>query len=650
MNALDTLRQIARAVNAPQAPPQAPAAPRASVPRETRTLSFGPVPVTVEITEKPGEWIGYVSVYGFKVDTLHYPRRLLDDEVQDYLRRRAAEHAARYVLRSENVTTAHTGLWAPLVQILSLYEAGDRWILPPMIHKATQAGPPMGLEARPLALWHAVQSVDEALTYEGLAKLLGTARAQEAALVRSQERAWEAMQYSRFAETGEAPISEGPATRAHGNEPVPSGPVSTSFDPLALGTPPSSRPRSSRGTPPSTRPRSSRRAAPGREVVRWLTDQAAIDALAPATQRALGGEGLDFFDARPELYEHNGRGYALVSLPFAGAKLAELRRILRDAGARGFDEEDRTSLYRFGRTSAPATLDHDPQIVTVASDREGRIVGLLAERAQHQIARYRSAGYTWMALDNPDPRALGLTRARLVDHDARSDAEPSASDRAWLAEHVPGRVPRADLDAFAQGLRERTAAVKQELEAHRRAYEDERAARRRSEERRADRQLRDLKIASYRLLVDELDRITDAFPELQGELLPFLRLTPRSKHEDPAEEHDEPSRDDLRRIVTRMHRAAAQIRKREERQRQSEREAEALRLVRAGADLKAGAPITYEHDDAKGYVWVKHTLHDGREQTAMIGWDEKGPYLFNGGKWRRQESERRPDGYLVRDR
>lgn len=90
------------------------------------------------------------------------------------------------------------------------------------------------------------------------------------------------------------------------------------------------------------------------------------------------------------------------------------------------------------------------------------------------------------------------------------------------------------------------------------------------------------------------------------------------------------------------------------------REAEALRLVEAGADLLEGAPVSFEWDKRAGrsfaplagVLWVHFTLFDGRGKSEMVSWDDRGPYLYHAGtKWRWTEGGTRGSkGMLVPER
>jgi hypothetical protein len=376
--------------------------------------------------------------------------------------------------------------------------------------------------------------------------------------------------------------------------------------------------------------------------VRLLASQEALDALSDHAKTALTGAALVLDYGR---HDHGGRSYEYASLPMGGPQLAEVRRILREARAHDIDEEDLTDNYIFGRRSFFGDDEPTTAPVSEVDDGGGRIVGVLAQHADRQIERYRTGdALGWIPLGaNTDFHALGVLRGRL-----HGNAEPTGADRAWLDAHAAD-VSRGDLAAFAGGMREGAAAREQEEARGREAYERQRAEERRQKERRPEEQLRDVGRSSRQMLVYELERMADAFPELRPGLLLLLRRTPGSAHEDTAEsERDEPETADLRDAVKRAHRQAGQLRRKEEDERRRAREAAALRMVRAGADLKPGAPVSFEEKD--GYVWVTHVLHDGRTKTAMVGWDGNGPFLFEGGKWRYQPSERRPDGFLARDR
>lgn len=78
---------------------------------------------------------------------------------------------------------------------------------------------------------------------------------------------------------------------------------------------------------------------------------------------------------------------------------------------------------------------------------------------------------------------------------------------------------------------------------------------------------------------------------------------------------------------------------------------QALKLVKAKADLLPGAPVVFDDVPGKNYVFVEYTLWDGRTATEQVGFDQKGPYLVGllGERWRYRPSARRPDGELVRE-
>ena len=76
----------------------------------------------------------------------------------------------------------------------------------------------------------------------------------------------------------------------------------------------------------------------------------------------------------------------------------------------------------------------------------------------------------------------------------------------------------------------------------------------------------------------------------------------------------------------------------------------AVRMVRAGADLKLDAPIRCEFDKRRGVAYVEATLWDGRSKAEMVFFDERGPYVTSGpfNKYRFVESGTgRKEGDLV---
>jgi hypothetical protein len=562
-------QQVLRASGAPEHPPPSPrTSPTAIVPtspaRAERPRQVGAGPFSVFVT--PGRpdgtwWSAEVSAYGEVLGGWQGPGITAPDEdIQQLLLADAARLASRFVkgaLDRVLLQAAGQGRGGVVPQERDILERfyraattnanqprtvtpSERAALRAAIRAIQAFGPPRGMEPLSDALWRAIDSVDERLTYDELVESGGSERAREAALQRSHEAAAWAIDYASEA------LNElqGPATRAHLNAP-PSGPVSTSFDPAVLGAASSrgSAPRSSRRAPVSSRNRST------------------VPGPAPGSHRATDAETPIEYVIKEDTAEG-----VWTSEPHTARDVQRVRQTI----IAGF----------LGRGRRAETAD-------------GRLIfGLDAKGKATEPPEV-----TWRAPQR---------------HDAILEAPPNSA---------PARL----------------------------TYEQERAEMRRQKERRPDEQLRDVGKSSRSMLAYELERMADAFPELRPGLLPLLRRTPGSKHEDKAEsERDEPETSDLREAVKRAHRQAGQIRRKEEDERRRTREAAALRLVRAGADLKPGAPVSFEERD--GYVWVNVVLHDGRTKTAMIGWDADGPFFFQGGKWRYMASERRADGTLVRDR
>jgi len=81
-----------------------------------------------------------------------------------------------------------------------------------------------------------------------------------------------------------------------------------------------------------------------------------------------------------------------------------------------------------------------------------------------------------------------------------------------------------------------------------------------------------------------------------------------------------------------------------------EQQETAIKMWRAGADSHAdGENFEFELTET-GHVFVTGTIYNGRRVTEQVGWDEKGPYVWNGDKYRFYDSERRPQGDLLLDR
>lgn len=79
------------------------------------------------------------------------------------------------------------------------------------------------------------------------------------------------------------------------------------------------------------------------------------------------------------------------------------------------------------------------------------------------------------------------------------------------------------------------------------------------------------------------------------------------------------------------------------------KEREAFRLWLAQCDAHIdGAKCTYEWSGQN--LFVEGMAWDGRRVTVQVGWDSKGPYVWNGMRYRFCESLNRPLGSLVLER
>lgn len=221
----------------------------------------------------------------------------------------------------------------------------------------------------------------------------------------------------------------------------------------------------------ATRPRSVPASAPlaiNWAVVRLSMPAAVFAELPEAVRSALDAFWVNLF------LQGRGEAAPFVSKPLAADEAHHIRGILK--GVDGWAEQDLTSRYAYGWTSAPDASD-DNATVTVARREDGaRIAAVPGAGVGSQLGRYRAAGYSWERIPSPPAPPDALARARMLAA-IKYSVQGALGEPAAELHQGSSQGPAPAAASSARLSADDARRIEREVSASGRAQEGDRAAR-----------------------------------------------------------------------------------------------------------------------------------------------------------------------------